>query len=64
MNFLNRIKTKKTFKEHNKVTMDLIRSRPLPRHVSIIMDGNGRWAERKGTSEGSRSPSGVEKIRR
>ncbi len=22
-----------------------MRSRPLPRHVAIIMDGNGRWAE-------------------
>ncbi len=23
-------------------------SRPLPRHIGIIMDGNGRWAERRG----------------
>lgn len=27
---------------------DQIRSRPLPRHVGIIMDGNGRWAEGRG----------------
>jgi undecaprenyl diphosphate synthase len=26
----------------------LIRSRPLPAHVAIIMDGNGRWATRRG----------------
>jgi len=25
-----------------------VKSRPLPRHVGIIMDGNGRWAEAKG----------------
>ena len=23
-------------------------ARPLPRHVGIIMDGNGRWAEQRG----------------
>jgi len=25
-----------------------VRQRPLPRHVGIIMDGNGRWAEQRG----------------
>ena len=25
-----------------------VKSKPLPRHVGIIMDGNGRWAEAKG----------------
>ncbi len=25
-----------------------IKTRPLPRHVAIIMDGNGRWAGRRG----------------
>ncbi|HZH02493.1 MAG TPA: polyprenyl diphosphate synthase, partial [Myxococcaceae bacterium] len=38
-----------------------IRQGPLPRHVGVIMDGNGRWAERRGKPrveghrEGSRS---------
>ncbi len=38
-----------------------VRQGPLPRHVGIIMDGNGRWAERReeprieGHREGSRS---------
>ncbi len=26
----------------------LVHERPLPRHVGIIMDGNGRWAEMRG----------------
>jgi undecaprenyl diphosphate synthase len=26
----------------------LVRSQPLPTHVAIIMDGNGRWATRRG----------------
>lgn len=34
-------------------------ARPLPRHVGIIMDGNGRWAETKGLArlEGHRRGS-------
>ncbi len=36
-----------------------VKSRPLPRHVGIIMDGNGRWAEARGQSriEGHREGS-------
>ena len=28
--------------------LQLIRSQTLPAHVAIIMDGNGRWATRRG----------------
>src|SRR5574341_902781 len=28
--------------------LELVRSQPLPKHVAIIMDGNGRWATRRG----------------
>src|SRR5258705_11823723 len=36
---------------------DSLRTDDLPRHVAIIMDGNGRWAERRGLSrvEGHRA---------
>ena len=36
---------------------DPLRTNELPRHVAIIMDGNGRWAERRGLSrvEGHRA---------
>lgn len=27
---------------------DSIRAKPLPRHVAIILDGNGRWAQERG----------------
>ncbi len=37
----------------------LVRQRPLPRHVGVIMDGNGRWAESRGLAriEGHREGS-------
>jgi undecaprenyl diphosphate synthase len=28
--------------------LQIVRSQPLPNHVAIIMDGNGRWATRRG----------------
>jgi undecaprenyl diphosphate synthase len=28
--------------------LEAVRARPLPRHVAIIMDGNGRWARSRG----------------
>jgi undecaprenyl diphosphate synthase len=27
---------------------ELIDQNRLPRHIAVIMDGNGRWAKRKG----------------
>jgi undecaprenyl diphosphate synthase len=30
------------------VTLESIRRRPVPEHIAIIMDGNGRWARRRG----------------
>lgn len=40
---------------------DRVRARPLPRHVAVIMDGNGRWAERRGLprAEGHRAGAGA-----
>ncbi|MCB1865284.1 MAG: isoprenyl transferase [Chromatiales bacterium] len=36
----------------------------LPRHVAIIMDGNGRWAERRGAPRNLGHHAGVESVRR
>jgi len=37
---------------------------PIPRHIAIIMDGNGRWAEQRGLSRVSGHRQGVETVRR
>src|SRR3954467_767755 len=37
---------------------------PAPRHVAIIMDGNGRWAARRGLPRVEGHRRGVEAIRR
>jgi len=29
-------------------TLEQVLKRPVPEHIAIIMDGNGRWAERRG----------------
>ena len=35
----------------------------LPRHVAVIMDGNGRWAERRGLERSEGHRAGVETVR-
>ena len=35
----------------------------IPQHVAIIMDGNGRWAEKRGLSRRRGHRAGMEKIR-
>lgn len=35
----------------------------VPEHVAIIMDGNGRWAERRGLPRSAGHRAGVERIR-
>ena len=36
----------------------------IPRHVAIIMDGNGRWAAARGLPRGEGHRRGVEALRR
>lgn len=38
--------------------------RALPRHLAIIMDGNGRWAQRRGLSRHEGHEKGIEALRR
>jgi undecaprenyl diphosphate synthase len=37
---------------------------PAPRHIAIIMDGNGRWAGERGLSRAEGHRQGVESVRR
>ena len=37
--------------------------KPIPRHVAIIMDGNGRWAEQRGLERYHGHLQGVESVR-
>jgi len=38
--------------------------RSLPRHIAIIMDGNGRWAQRRGLPRHAGHPAGVDAVRK
>jgi len=40
-----------------------VRARPLPRHVAIIMDGNGRWAETRELPRVAGHREGAEAVR-
>ena len=40
-----------------------VRARALPRHVAIIMDGNGRWAEARGLPRVAGHREGAEAVR-
>lgn len=52
--------TKKNDKNN---TYDLVKSERLPEHIAIIMDGNGRWAKRKGLPRTLGHRAGVESLR-
>jgi undecaprenyl diphosphate synthase len=40
-----------------------ILARPIPRHVAVIMDGNGRWATRRGLPRVAGHGEGVKSVR-
>lgn len=41
-----------------------INNGPIPNHVAVIMDGNGRWAQEQGLERSEGHAEGVEAIRR
>src|SRR3954471_7370374 len=44
--------------------MHLVEARNLPRHIGIIMDGNGRWAEQRGEPREAGHKAGSAAVRR
>jgi undecaprenyl diphosphate synthase len=42
---------------------ELVQSRSLPRHVAVIMDGNGRWATQRGLPRVAGHTEGVTSVR-
>ncbi len=51
-------------KKHEKIDEEkVVEQENLPQHVAIIMDGNGRWAKRKGLPRTFGHRAGVESLR-
>ena len=49
--------------DHNQAASAAPETATLPRHVAIIMDGNGRWATARGLPRGEGHRRGVEAVR-
>ncbi|RDV82429.1 isoprenyl transferase [Ammonifex thiophilus] len=49
---------------NEKELLALIRPEALPRHVAVIMDGNGRWAAQRGLPRSAGHRAGIETLRR
>jgi undecaprenyl diphosphate synthase len=43
--------------------LELVRSQPLPQHLAVIMDGNGRWATQRGLPRVAGHSEGVKSAR-
>lgn len=63
MNFRKFFKSKKHSKTQKKLTVDNMKGKSIPRHIAIIMDGNGRWAQKKGLPRSAGHRQGVERVR-
>lgn len=58
---LDIFKTKKNIGKNDKLVLD---KENIPRHIAIIMDGNGRWAKKRKLPRTMGHKAGVETIRR
>lgn len=51
------------FKKKSSITLDDLDMNKIPKHIAIIMDGNGRWAKKRGLPRSLGHKAGVETIR-
>jgi undecaprenyl diphosphate synthase len=54
---------KRTTDADKKIQAELIHSGNIPHHIAIIMDGNGRWAKKRGLPRIAGHTEGVESVR-
>lgn len=52
------------FSKNPKITKKDIMVKPLPQHIAIIMDGNGRWAQKKGLPRAAGHRAGIEALKK
>ncbi len=45
------------------VTLEELKANPMPQHIAIIMDGNGRWAKSKGLMRAAGHRVGVQALK-
>ena len=45
-------------------TQDIVPAEKMPRHIAVIMDGNGRWAQQKGLPRIEGHRQGADSVRR
>ena len=57
-----RPRKRKFFRFEGSVPSDAV-SIPLPAHIAIVMDGNGRWARARGALRGEGHRAGVDRVR-
>ncbi len=51
-------------KENTEISKEALLERPLPTHVAIIMDGNGRWATKRGLPRSAGHRAGMETLKK
>jgi undecaprenyl diphosphate synthase len=59
----NHWETKKLSGSDHKLQEQLRTNGPIPQHIAIIMDGNGRWAKRRGLPRAAGHKEGVNSVR-
>ncbi|MGV3465852.1 MAG: isoprenyl transferase [Heyndrickxia sp.] len=63
---INKMKFWKTSKDNNALEerINALKELPMPKHVAIIMDGNGRWAKKRALPRVAGHHEGMKRVRR